>query len=43
MRRVHLIRYRDTYRRTSGTWLITSRHVTIDWTERRPVEPPYGS
>jgi ketosteroid isomerase-like protein len=37
---VMLIRYQDTYRRGSdGQWLIGSRRLVVDWTERHPVPP----
>jgi len=37
---VMLIRYQDTYRRGSdGQWLIGSRRLVVDWTERHAVPP----
>lgn len=31
------IRYRDSYRRVSGRWLIARRELVVDFTEDRPV------
>lgn len=40
--RVRSIRYRDTYRRTNGSWLFARRELTIDWTEDRVLRSPSG-
>jgi len=40
--RVRSIRYRDSYRRTEGSWLFTRRELTIDWTEDRVLRSPAG-
>ena len=37
--RVMSIRYRDTYVRTDGAWLIAHRLLLTDWTEDREVRP----
>ena len=37
---IMLIRYQDTYRRGSdGQWLIASRRLVVDWTERHAAQP----
>lgn len=40
--RVRSIRYRDSYRRTEGSWLFTRRELIIDWTEDRVLRSPAG-
>jgi hypothetical protein len=36
---VMYIRYRDEYRRDAGAWSIAERHVLVDWTETRQIQP----
>lgn len=39
-----LIRYHDRYRRQpDGTWLITDRHVIVDWADHLDTGPPFWS
>ncbi|WP_055523097.1 nuclear transport factor 2 family protein [Streptomyces graminilatus] len=40
--RVRAIRYRDSYRRTTGAWRFIRRELTVDWTEDRVLAPPTG-
>ncbi|NEC84584.1 nuclear transport factor 2 family protein [Streptomyces sp. SID12501] len=40
--RVRSIRYRDSYRRTTGAWRFIRRELTVDWTEDRVLTPPTG-
>ncbi|GAA3906362.1 hypothetical protein GCM10023084_68300 [Streptomyces lacrimifluminis] len=40
--RVCSVRYRDSYRRTTGAWRFTRRELTADWTEDRVLTSPTG-